>query len=424
MKKINLILLIIAFSGLAVFIFWFEVNDNKKIIEENNNQIINEINNQSAGEIENKNEINNITLEPLTSEEINEIIEVGVNWLKQSQEPNGHFRYEYSPLADSYSKQDLMVRQTGALYVLGEILKKDKENKYELKDTIIKAIDYFEENSKSGEMNDYEFRCVLRNTHMCSLGGTSLTLIGILDLVEVYPELKNEYNGLITDYLNHLLAMKKPKQGFRGFYYLNGSPSETESHFSNGEAFLALVKYYKYNPTDEVKIVIDDSFDYFETKYGEVHDYNFYLWGMGAIKDLSSVEPTDKYHNFVKAYTDWRISAYKNRRATLGNKCAYIEGVISAYSVIEPNLTEEEKEYYLEEINFWLTKSRGLQANSSGFLNLKYGNKTYDLKVLKPEKAQGGFLTALNNPYQRIDFTQHCISSYLQKLTDIDNKSL
>ena len=30
----------------------------------------------------------------------------------------------------------------------------------------------------------------------------------------------------------------------------------------------------------------------------------------------------------------------------------------------------------------------------------------------------------LQNSVQRIDFTQHCLNSYLQKLVDIDGKSL
>ena len=372
-----------------------------------------------TNDIDNENEKDTVIIDPLSVEEINGIIGAAVGWLKQSQELNGHFRYEYSPVSDSYSKEDHIVRQTGSLYVLGEVLKKDKYNKYGLKSVVENSVSYFEENSETGEFNGHKFRCILRAENTCTLGGVSLALVGILDLIEMYPELEIQYENLITDYLNFILAMKKPNEGFRMDYYMIGEQFKRESDFSNGEAFLALVRYYKHKPTKEVKTVVDDSFDYFNAEYGNERNYNFYLWGMAAIKDLYKIEPAKNYYDFVKTYTDWRISGYKNQRETSDNKCAYFEGVISAYSLLEPNITEEEKKYYLEEINFWLTKSKELQVDNNGFINLKFGEK---IKVLKPEKAAGGFLTGLepDKLFQRIDFTQHCLSSYLQKQTDID----
>ncbi|HDH31434.1 MAG TPA: hypothetical protein ENH26_01525 [Candidatus Wolfebacteria bacterium] len=359
----------------------------------------------------------------LEGEKIKKIISDAVNWLKQSQESNGHFRYEYSPVSDTYLMGDLTVRQTGALYVLGEILRKDKDNKYNLKNTVENALAYFKKNSETGEFNGYQFNCILRSQGKCSLGAVSLGLVGALDLIKVYPKLENTYKDTIADYLNFILAMKNPDEGFKWLYYLEEEQPKTESAFSNGEALLALVRYYKYNPTKEVKVVIDNAFSYFNTKYSNAWDYNFYLWGMSAIKDLYKIEPKKEYFEFTKAYTDWRISSYRDRRDSIGNKCAYIEGVISAYSVLEPNITKKEKDYYLEEINFWLAKSKELQVKD-GVITLRFGDKDYDLNLPRPERAQGGFLTGLDKLSQRIDFTQHCLSSYLQKQVDIDKKSL
>ncbi len=427
MKRIIIILLtVFLISVFFVFNQNKETRDNKVEVEENEttSEDIAVDDAATTTEEEIKEEI--ISYTPLTDEEIDDIMAAGINWLKRSQEDNGHFLYEYSPLSDAYSKDDLMVRQTGALYILGEVLKKDKDNKYELKNTVINALSYFKDNSREGEFNDYQFRCIQRIENVCSLGAVSLGLVGILDLIEANPELEEEYQELLDDYLHYLLAMKKPNEGFRGFYYLTGNvQSEKESHFSNGEALLALARYYKYNPTAEVKTAIDDSFDYFNSQYSEGSwDYNFYLWGMAALKDLYQLEPKQEYYDFVKNYTDWRISGYKKQRNSLGNKCAYIEGVISAYSVIESKLTEEEKEYYLEEINYWLFKSKELQVDSSGSIPFKTGDTVNNLKVLYPSKAQGGFLTGLNKFQQRIDFTQHCLSSYLQTQTDIKHKKL
>ena len=98
---------------------------------------------------------------------------------------------------------------------------------------------------------------------------------------------------------------------------------------------------------------------------------------------------------------------------------------MSAYSVMEENLTKEEKEYYLEEIDFWLDHSANLQVDSTDTLHLKYNESiTKKARVLEKELSVGGFLTDINEPAQRIDFTQHCLSAFLQKMVDIDGELL
>ena len=372
-------------------------------------------------------EITKITNSALTTEQIQDVIGAGVEWFDYAQERNGHFRYEYMPFLDRYIDDDNMVRQTGALYELGEIFARDTEDKYDIQKTLEKSISYFEENSIDGEFNGREFRCILKTKSKCSLGAASLALIGVIDLVEKEPKLEKEYKDLIEGYKNFILAMRNDGKGFRGNYYLEKDQNEKESTFSNGEAFFALARYYRYNPTTEVKKIIDDSFEYFVEQYGQAHnhDNNFYLWGMAAVKDLYELEQKKEYYDFAKTYTDWRIAGYENKRSRTHNYCAYIEGVISAYSVIEPNITEEDREFYLEEINFWLTKMTELQVTEEDILTIRYNyTGTKELDIEEPDKAVGGFLTDLNEPVQRIDFTQHCLSSYLQKLVDIDEEEL
>lgn len=363
--------------------------------------------------------------ETLTTNELRDVIENGTSWFKNAQESSGHFKYEYMPFLDRYVDDDNMVRQAGGLYVIGELFRNDTESKLELEKTITKAISYFEFNSTEGTLNDQSFRCLLKYEGRCTLGGTSLALVGIIDLVQADASYESKYNDLIEDYKDYLMAMKVPNKGFRDSYYTDREQTAKESSFSNGEAFLALTRYYKYNPDEEVKVVLDEAYTYFEKIYREEWDNNYYLWGMAAIKDLYAMDPKEEYYEFVKDYTDWRIGAYKGYRGTLRNRCAYIEGVVSAYSVLEPNITAEEKEYYLEEIDFWLAKSEQLQVEADDFLRTSYNyNFITKQNIEDEEKATGGFLTATTEAVQRIDFTQHCLNSYLQKLVDIDGKSL
>lgn len=358
--------------------------------------------------------------EVLSNEDIKLVIEKGVVWLQNAQEKDGHFRYEYMPFLDRYTLDDNIVRQAGALYILGEIAKADILESVDLKDNLETAVGYFEENSADGEFNDYKFRCLKKTESSCTLGGTSLALLGVLDVVAAEPSLKSKYSVLIEDYKNFLLAMKVPDKGYRAQYYLNKNQSRSESPFSNGEAVLALVRYYQYEPSAEMEKLIKESLDYFDETYRAKWDNNFYLWGMAALKDWYQLFPEKKYYDFVKDYTDWRIDGQKEARRTSHNKCAYIEGVVSAYSVLEKQASSKEKEAYLEEINFWLTKSKELQIEKGDKIRISFnGGSLKTLNLKRPSKAVGGFLTDEHEPYQRIDFTQHCLSSYLQKLVDI-----
>lgn len=355
---------------------------------------------------------------PLPDDQTREIIGSGLNWLKNSQEDNGHFRYEYSPYSDSYSSDDHIVRQSGALYILGEAARKGVPG---LETEIEKSLDFFKELSISHNYNDKSFKCVAnyKNSKTCTLGTTALVIVGAIDLIETNPNREIKYKKLIDDYINFILAIKNPDAGFLGYYYANNEPQTAkESSFSNGEALLALARYYKNYPSEEVKSVIDNTFEYFSQ---QEHDPNLYLWVMAALKDMQDLWEKDEYSIYTKKYTDWRIGGFKHRRGSGNNMCAYIEGVISAYSVMEPTLSQQQKNNYLEEINFWLHRSKSLQVKDNDKYRIvdgKFG------EILNTTRAYGGFLTGRNNLTQRIDYTQHCVSSYIQKLVDIDNKSI
>lgn len=361
----------------------------------------------------------------LNSKELLKTITAATQWLKQSQETNGHFHYEYMPFLDRYIQDDHIVRQAGTVFILSEVMKLDKTNVFDLKNTVENGLKYLNENSIAGDFNGYEFRCVKLDETQCTLGGGSLALIAYLNLVEKYPKLTNKYSDLIQQNLNFILAMKLPGKGFRGSYYLSGNQTETESDFYDGEALLALTNYYRKIPDQEIKKIIDEAMDYFNDHYSKAWNNNFYLWGMAALKNLYQIDPQEKYFKFTKDYTDWRISGYKEKRDTNRNVCAYLEGIVSAYSILEQNISKAEKDSYLEEINYWLTQSKNLQIKRSDKMSVQINeNKKQRLGLKKASRAIGGFLSGLNEPVLRIDFTQHCLSSNLQKYVDIDKQSL
>ena len=367
-----------------------------------------------------------VNTEPLSDEELRTIIGNGVEWFKNAEEKNGHFGYEYVAYEDRYLDDDHIVRQAGALYSLGEIARRDEPGRLSLREPLERSIEFFEGLSVPGSANERTFRCVGNSSvnEYCQLGATALALVGILDTVKRYPETIPQYQTLIEDYTNYLLAMKKEGGGFRAGYSEGGALDDAESAYSNGEALLALVRVYQYAPSEEVKRTIDDAFGYLSSE--EVpFDFPLYLWIMAALKDMHALWGKDMYVEYAKAYTDWRVGGMRYRKNSTYNYCAYTEGLVSAYPIFEETLTGQEKADLQNEINLWLRKNSTLQIGEDDLVRvIRDENGVRFGEIKNREQAFGGFLTGSEVLTERIDFTQHCLGSYLQKLVDIDGKEL
>ena len=353
-----------------------------------------------------------------------EIISNSVTWLKNAQESNVHFNYEYLPFLYRYLEGDNIVRQAGTLYELGEVFSRDNDNVYELEKNIDLSISYFLDNTISGSYNGYSFRCIKKDDLRCSLGATSLALVGIIDGISHSDKLLAKYSELARDYKNFLLAMKKEKEGFRTYFYTKGNQKESQSPFSTGEAFLALARYNIFDKNKDITDVLDNTFEYFKTDDIRF-DTSLYLWAMAGVKTLFMSEQKEEFVSFVKEVTARRVAPYINYRNSTRNRGGYVEGLASAYTVLSGNLLDSELSRYEEEINFWLDKISILQVKEDFTMSVSINNGEKEELVVKDAgKAVGGFLSGLNEPVQRIDFTQHSLSAYLQKYVDIDGNKI
>jgi hypothetical protein len=362
---------------------------------------------------------------PVSEVMLRESINTGVSWLVASQEENGHFAYEYVPYEDEYKNDDNIVRQAGALYALGEVVRKSEAKNTKTNIAIEKSIGYFEMFSPVHEFEGTEMRCITKSerSKVCKLGASSLALVGILGYVDAEPKKAKEYESLIEGYVAFILKSKKDTTGFRDQYTVGqGFRGLTESPFSNGEALLALVRYYQYNNDAEVKKVIDESFEYLKV---QTYDANLYLWIMASLKDMQVLWPSFDYQTYGKAFTFWRVGMIQSAHTSSHNYCAANEGFASAYTLLEKKLSVDEVQTLRTEIDFWNSKNIGLQIGETERLRVSHQDGKLVFKtILNTEKSGGGFLTSDAVPTQRIDFTQHCINTYLQTLVDIDRETL
>tara|TARA_B100000745_G_scaffold52942_1_gene31482 strand:+ start:12148 stop:13389 length:1242 start_codon:yes stop_codon:yes gene_type:complete len=362
----------------------------------------------------------------LSVEELREIISEGAQWMNRAQEGNGHFAYEYDVYEGQYLDDDHIVRQGGALYQLGEIARYDTDNALGTHEVIESAIEYFEDLSVADTEDGEKILCITEDTDRtpCLLGATALAVTGMLGYVEAVPEKADEYDELIDDYMAYIMAMKKEGEGFRDKYRTGSSlVFLKESSFSNGEALLALVRYYKHKPSEEVKEMIDETFAYLAAK--AEFENPLYLWIMAALKDMQQLWPSEEYVAYAQAFTEYRRAQLSRIHYTQKNYCASTEGLASAYSVLQGNVTDYELGRVRDEIDFWNKHNSVLQVTEVDAYRLiddEQGMRLVQAPDVK--NAQGGFLTSATVLTQRIDYTQHCLSAYLQTLVDVEGEVL
>jgi hypothetical protein len=362
---------------------------------------------------------------PLTDDELRKTIALGTNWLTNAQQSSGRFRYEFHPYENMYSADDNIVRQAGALYALTEVLKHDEDDPHNLSGTAEDAIELFANISKESEYNGKKFRCVTQNgaSTRCELGATALVLTGILGYVEYAPEKTSRYQKQIDDYRAFILAMQKENGGFQNLFLI-GRPrqSDAESAFSNGEALLALTRFYNFEDDAEVKDALASALKYL-TK--QPYDANLYLWIMAAMKEIDAIDVRLQNTPFVRDFTLWRIERGASTRSTNRNFCAYTEGVVSALSVLKGRVTDDVYARIRAEAEYGLRKNRPLQITDTDMTRAFIDSKGLSVYTfVQPLRAVGGFLTDEAEPSQRIDFTQHCLNANLQMLTDVRGRKL
>ncbi|MBI4086726.1 hypothetical protein HY416_01955 [Candidatus Kaiserbacteria bacterium] len=362
----------------------------------------------------------------LSHEDRTDVIESAVAWLVAAQEEDGHFRYEYMPYEDRYLDDDNIVRQAGAFYELGEVLRRGQGDEEAITEAMFSSIGYFASLTQEGIYEGKSFRCVTDPTSpaRCKLGATALALVGILSFVEseyyqthydddlADPDGK-DYGHLTSGYASFLTALQKENGGFRStFVFGRDVQSDTESSYANGEAFLALARYEQYRSDEKIQRSLDTAFQHL--KNDVPFDIPLYLWVMAALVDINAQEPRPEYEAYARAYTDWRMAGFTDMRETKHNMCAYLEGIVLGYDVFDGSLPPSARAPYRDEIEFWLAKERALQVAGRDRYRVMFDGRTASFAMIAdPERAYGGFLTGEEEFTQRIDFTQHCLNSYL-----------
>jgi len=240
------------------------------------------------------------------------------------------------------------------------------------------------------------------------LGGTALALLAELLYSHVTGE--ERFAAMRRAWLQGILSLHVPGRGFRW-----GPTLLNESHYFNGQGWLALGTYVSMFPEDkEARAVLEALDDYLLDRYGTKHRLMFFHWGTLAAEVRYTATGDARFVAFITEQS--RLFLDKKGPepiAKSANSCAGVEGLATAERVLalsgnEPELLKRLRARIKAEMDLNL-----LLQIMPGQDRIALGNGATLISPNLPDFA-GAFLAGRDDPLLRIDITGHCLSAMIR----------
>lgn len=323
------------------------------------------------------------------------------DWFLKNQTDVGDFNYELDVQTGQINVSYNIVRQAGSLYSLAHAYKYFGEEKY--KDGVEKGISFFNQYLENIEKST-EIKRINYNDNISS-NTTALFLLALIEYMETDESIKSEYLDISKSLANYLLLT----QNDNGSFSYNIETFE-ESDYNNGESFYALIRMYKISNDSRYLEGSKKAADYIINKYSkENFNYSLYAWAMKGLSHLYSVEPDEKYWDFIKSYSNKFIAiygadAYKYLSEKIGNPPksnlgVYLEGLNHVAWISK----EKDEKYYIALMDF-------IENSLKYLMTLQINGPASDRKS-DIELVSGGICYDYECVTQRIDIVHHNLSA-------------
>lgn len=323
-------------------------------------------------------------------------IEGAVAQLRDAQLERGLFAYDFDFLLARPSGKANIVRQAGTAYALGEAYADDRDPA--LGRALARAVAALASQSiavEGGELVSFNGK-----RSGIKSGATALAL-----LAELYY-FRTSGDGRFTRqrdrWLNALLALHRPGAGF-----LRGPDSQEESHYYNGEIWLALAFYNATFKVPELAERLEAVDAYMMEAYGRAPHIGFFHWGAMAAERRFADSGDPRFQRFAQSQARNYLEELRPKRSANSNTCYSLEGLIPALE-----LTSSDNDLFpplKERIAWEMAKNLTLQIlPDQSALDLGGGTR---LESPHLTRYPGAFLAGRKKPFTRIDYTQHCLSA-------------
>ena len=334
----------------------------------------------------------------------------GGDYLVRVQRPDGSFHYYYNAAEDRFEWRTYnIVRHAGTAISLFELYSQTRDIRY--LDAARRAVRFLETRFRPASGRDAMY--VLDYDGKAKLGANGLALVALTKLLELNP--KSNARAKARRLANLILMLQRKDGSFHTRYRLRpNDPPGIASLYYPGEAILGLARLYYVTRDKRLLAASRRGADFLIASQRAMHTLPADAWLMQALEALYNIGREKRYaeHTLALAaamiteqYTDEDIEGYAGGfgpgppRVTPAASRA--EGLVAAYRLARSTGDARASSIAAAlkaSARFQLTQQFTLENNAS---------------ARNPARAAGGFFEGSTEPFVRIDFVQHNISSLL-----------
>lgn len=329
-------------------------------------------------------------------DQLRQSIALASQQLLDAQLESGLFDYDFDFLLARPSGKANIVRQAGTAYALGEAYADSRDPA--LREALGRAVAALARQSIAVEGGDL----VSFNGKRSGIksGATALALLAELYYFRTSGD--GRFAAQRDKWLNALLALHRPGAGF-----LRAPDSQEESHYYNGEIWLALAFYNMTFQVPQLEQRLIEVDRYMMEAYGKAPHIGFFHWGAMAAERRFADTGDPGFQRFAQSQARNYLEELRPKRSANSNTCYSLEGLIPALELTGPD--SDLFPALKERIAWEMTKNLTLQIlpNQSA-LELGGGTRLESPHLVR---YPGAFLAGRKKPFTRIDYTQHCLSA-------------
>ncbi len=324
--------------------------------------------------------------------DISVLSRLGGEWFLRNQNDNFLY-YQYDIRSMKYSPSDAPIREMSSLWAVTRLAKYLHDDRFtRLAD---RGFAYFEKHFKSDTRDGFYY--IDMGTGSPTLGETAFIVLALLGMK--HPQ-KDFY---IQKFARGMMSLQQPDGSFNTLYYSDKRSNDVD--YFPGEALLAIMSLYEYQPKPEYLACVQKAFPYYVDYFRSTRNMAFVPWQSRAYQKLYGATRDRAVADFVFEMNDFVLQHYApndpSDKFNFGNGIAtavYLEGVNKACELARDVSDVVRQEAYTEFI----------RGGSDYILSLQL----LDEPSL-PTVAVGGFIVDKNYRSLRVDQNQHAVMALM-----------
>ena len=334
----------------------------------------------------------------------------GGDYLVRVQRPDGSFHYYYNAAEDRFERRTYnIVRHAGTAISLFELYSQTRDIRY--LDAAKRAARFLETRFRPAPGRNAIY--VLDYDGKAKLGANGLAVVALTKLLELDP--KSNARAKAQRLANLILMLQRKDGSFHTRYRLRpNDPPGIASLYYPGEAILGLARLYDVTRDNRLLVAARRGADFLIASQRAMHTLPPDAWLMQALEALYNIGREKRYADHTLALASAMIAdQYTDEDA---------EGYAGGFGPGPPRVTPAASRAEGLVAAYRLARSTGDARASSIATALKASARFQftqqftsenNASARNPARAAGGFFEGSTDPWVRIDFVQHNISSLL-----------